>query len=147
MSKFLHATSFANARKVESWYQPVAYRGKHFSESKTLTSQNLNPKHFRESKNTSQSPKHLPESVNVSRHSLKHFQNQVVGVEDCFIESHVVASSLITRLSSTSMMKIVIFLSYSVFDEHHYVKKPWRNLETFESSSIATFRELIFKVL
>ena len=26
------------------------------------------------------------------------------------------------------------FLSYSVFDELHYLKKPWKNLETFQSS-------------
>ena len=32
------------------------------------------------------------------------------------------------------MMKIVTFLSYSVFDELHYLKKPGRNLETFEFS-------------
>ena len=33
------------------------------------------------------------------------------------------------------MMKIVAFLSCSISDELHYLKKPWRNLETFESSS------------
>ena len=49
---------------------------------------------------------------------------------------------------STTMMKIVTFLSYSVFDDLHYFKKPRRNLETFESSSIkATFGELVFTVL
>ena len=30
--------------------------------------------------------------------------------------------------------EIVVFLSYSVFNKLHYLKKPWRNLETFDSS-------------
>ena len=41
------------------------------------------------------------------------------------------------------MMKIVAFLSYSVLDELHYLKKPWRNLETFQSSLQTTFGETI----
>ena len=36
--------------------------------------------------------------------------------------------------SFTTVMKIVAFVSYSVFDKLHYLKKPWRNLETFDSS-------------
>ena len=113
--------------REESWCQHVAYRGKHFPESKTLTSQN--PKTRPRVQNASQNP-----WMWITIH-LNTFRIKFVGVGDCFVESHVVASSLLTRLSSTSwMMKIVIFLSYSVFDEHHYVKKPWRNLETFESS-------------
>ena len=43
-------------------------------------------------------------------------------------------------------MKIVTFLSYSVFDDLHYLKKPRRNFETFWSSLYAMFGELIFIV-
>ena len=60
----------------------------------------------------------------------------IVRVKDCFIkvESHVTTSWIMMTQPSTTMMKVVTFLSYSVFEELHYLKKPWRNLETFESS-------------
>ena len=37
-------------------------------------------------------------------------------------------------------------LSYSLFHDLYYSKKPWRNLQNFESSLQATFGELIFIV-
>ena len=45
--------------------------------------------------------------------------------------------------SFTTVMKIVAFVSYSVFDKLHYLKKPWRNLETFDCSLFETFGEQV----
>ena len=41
----------------------------------------------------------------------------------------------------------ISIISYLVFDAHHYLEKPWRNLETFEFSLLGMFGELKFIVL
>ena len=41
----------------------------------------------------------------------------------------------------------ISIISYLVFDAHHYLEKPWRNLETFEFSLLGMLGELKFIVL